>query len=248
MVFIDNKYTATYYRIIDKARNRILPNDIYSEDHHIIPECFYKHRVREGPIGWLEGNPNDPSNFSRLTAREHFVCHQLLIKMVEGHAKYKMLEAFTYFSNNAKRNLRFNSRHYAMLKEANAVASSHRNKGNKHYLKRQPANDQLRQLRAKKATDSKWINDGRQEKFCSNHEYWVEKFQFVYGRLPDSINKLTKNTWTDTRRKNWSDQLKARTRYQCIHCMKSCDVGNFKRWHGDRCAKKGPEGPLIEAN
>jgi hypothetical protein len=44
-------------------------------------------------LGWLEGNPNDPSNLVKLTPHEHLVCHLLLPKMTIGPAKHKMLKA-----------------------------------------------------------------------------------------------------------------------------------------------------------
>src|SRR5271154_2514226 len=53
----------------------------YREEHHIIPDCFFIDRMRTGRKGWLEGDPDDPSNLVRLTAAEHYVAHQLLIKI-----------------------------------------------------------------------------------------------------------------------------------------------------------------------
>ena len=90
-IFLKNKYTKWYYAIIDRAilRVNIEPN----EKHHIIPESFFIKRKRPGSIGWLEGNPNDPSNIVPLTEHEHFVCHLLLPKMTTGPAKHKALRA-----------------------------------------------------------------------------------------------------------------------------------------------------------
>jgi len=40
MIFIKNKYTDLYYKIIQHAKIRkIIPNEYY-ENHHIIPESF----------------------------------------------------------------------------------------------------------------------------------------------------------------------------------------------------------------
>ena len=58
-------YSAHYNRLIERARSRVL--DGYSERHHVIPRCM--------------GGGNDPSNLVRLTPEEHFVAHQLLVKM-----------------------------------------------------------------------------------------------------------------------------------------------------------------------
>ena len=55
---------------------RLDPNYMYYEEHHIIPRCFYQ---SEG--GHLPGDKDHPDNLILLTAREHFVVHQLLVKI-----------------------------------------------------------------------------------------------------------------------------------------------------------------------
>jgi len=93
MIFINNKYSKIYFQIIYRAKLRTLTE--YSEKHHIVPESFYINRTRKGSSGWLDGDPNELSNIVSLTAREHFICHWLLIKMTSGEAKHKMIFAFT---------------------------------------------------------------------------------------------------------------------------------------------------------
>ena len=36
--FLNNKYTKTYYQIINRAQIRLIPLE-YTEKHHIIPKC-----------------------------------------------------------------------------------------------------------------------------------------------------------------------------------------------------------------
>lgn len=77
-MFIDNKYTRWYFSIIAQAHIRVNSLDYY-EKHHIIPKSL--------------GGGNG-SNVVKLSAKEHFVCHRLLPKMmVEPTHKYKMLYA-----------------------------------------------------------------------------------------------------------------------------------------------------------
>ena len=78
MIFINNKYTRWYYNIIDRAQTRLL--NCYTERHHIIPKSL--------------GGSNESSNLVSLTAREHFVCHMLLTKMVTGIQRQKMVHAW----------------------------------------------------------------------------------------------------------------------------------------------------------
>ncbi len=110
-MYLQNKYTRWYYNIIDRARTRTI--DGYSERHHIIPKSL--------------GGSNEAHNLIRLTAREHYICHRLLVKMVEGQDRSKMALAATKMwqkGSNQERNYRLNSRTYDFLKrEASAFLS-----------------------------------------------------------------------------------------------------------------------------
>ena len=82
MIFNDSKYTRWYNQLIEQAKVRVLPRDVYAEKHHIIPQSL--------------GGSNNIENLVRLTAREHFICHWLLTKMVvETKQKYQMWNAFS---------------------------------------------------------------------------------------------------------------------------------------------------------
>ena len=58
-------YKKHYNRLIKRARDRVL--DCYTERHHVKPRCL--------------GGSDAKRNIVRLTAEEHFVAHQLLVKM-----------------------------------------------------------------------------------------------------------------------------------------------------------------------
>lgn len=63
-----SKYSGWYFSIIEKARAQNRSKKYgYFENHHIHPKCF--------------GGSNKKSNLVLLTAREHLVCHRLLIRM-----------------------------------------------------------------------------------------------------------------------------------------------------------------------
>lgn len=79
MLFIDNKYTRWYYNIIADAQARILPLDVYTEKHHIVPKSL--------------GGNNSKENLVKLTAKEHFICHRLLPKITSGPDRNKMIYA-----------------------------------------------------------------------------------------------------------------------------------------------------------
>jgi hypothetical protein len=106
MKYIDNKYTRSYYKIIDRARqeNRFKQEGL--QLHHIIPRCL--------------GGTNNTDNLVFLTYKEHRVCHCLLIKMVNNkNADIKMRHAYGWFNKNSA----FNGPRYRRGKE-NIFASS----------------------------------------------------------------------------------------------------------------------------
>lgn len=103
MIFIQNKYTRIYYSIINNANQlnrkklkRNHPEYIYYEKHHIIPKC-------------LSGD-NSKTNLVLLTAREHFICHWLLTKMIDGSFQQKMFFALRYMNNSSKIHIRYNTK------------------------------------------------------------------------------------------------------------------------------------------
>lgn len=112
-MYLQNKYTLIYFSIIERAKLRTLTG--YTELHHIIPKSL--------------GGSNSKDNLVKLTAREHFVCHLLLTKMVESASKNKMVYALWMMikgNKNQKRNFQINSRLYSTIKidYANSVRES----------------------------------------------------------------------------------------------------------------------------
>lgn len=93
MIFIDNKYTKIYYRIVNRAieRNHIKkPHDGYQQ-HHIVPRCI--------------GGTDESTNLAVLTFKEHRVCHCLLIKMqISKNAEIKMRHAYGFFNKSSRYN------------------------------------------------------------------------------------------------------------------------------------------------
>ena len=61
-------YSEHYARLIARARFRTPAG--YKERHHVLPKCM--------------GGGNEPGNLVELTGEEHYVAHQLLVKMYPG--------------------------------------------------------------------------------------------------------------------------------------------------------------------
>lgn len=113
MIFINNKYTSIYYSIIEKSKNRKISG--YTEKHHIIPKSL--------------GGSNKSNNLVKLTAREHYICHILLVLMTFGKNQMKMIHAATAFINwkttKHDRKFHFNSKTYQSLKEKRSEMLKH---------------------------------------------------------------------------------------------------------------------------
>jgi hypothetical protein len=101
-LFRENKYTKWYFGIIESARNRDL--DCYTEDHHIVPKSL--------------GGSNNSENLVRLIAKEHFICHLLLVTAVRSEYKKKMNYAFWRMCNGSENRYKPSSRFYALGKNA----------------------------------------------------------------------------------------------------------------------------------
>lgn len=116
-MFLSNKYSKTYNSIISRAKSRSLSIDTYVEIHHIIPRSF--------------GGSNDHDNLVRLTAKEHFICHLLLTKMVKGNHRYKMIFALNRMLTSSDYHNRYtpSARIYELTRKMRSEAISTTHKG-----------------------------------------------------------------------------------------------------------------------
>jgi hypothetical protein len=80
-------YQKHYDLLIFRALNR--NTNLYTEKHHIIPKCL--------------GGTNDKFNLVRLTPEEHYVAHQLLVKIYPNNNKI-IFAAHRMSSGNSRNN------------------------------------------------------------------------------------------------------------------------------------------------
>jgi len=105
-MFIENKYKVWYDDIINNARIVLRPRTDIIEKHHIVPKSM--------------GGSDHTSNIVKLTTREHFVCHMLLVKFVKFEKdRRRMLHALGKFVQNGQGQSRIlTSRHYEVARNA----------------------------------------------------------------------------------------------------------------------------------
>lgn len=90
-------YKKHYSLLIERAKSRVLSG--YTEKHHIIPRCM--------------GGNNSKSNLVVLTPEEHYVAHQLLVKM------YPELDSLVYAANKmtvSSKTVKRSNKRYGWLK------------------------------------------------------------------------------------------------------------------------------------
>lgn len=99
-------YQKIYDDIILKAQssNRLKCDGNYYERHHILPKSL--------------GGPDAKENLVLLTAKEHYICHMLLIKIHQNdkHNYIKCLRAFMMMKPKHYHNRPFSSRQFDKIK------------------------------------------------------------------------------------------------------------------------------------
>lgn len=197
MIFINNKYTMWYNLLINNAKNRKI--DGYTEKHHIIPSSL--------------GGTNDADNLVTLTPREHFVCHLLLTKMVDGENKKKMSYAL-WLMSNLKNHLQSDryfptSTAYENIKKIHSEILSKMTKG-------------------KKKNYSSFLG--------KKHSERTKKLQseIKKGNKNPNFGVKQKEEWNKA--KSLAQKGKLKPILICEICYKKVGGhGNYFRWHGDKC-------------
>lgn len=205
-MFNDSKYTNWYNAIISNAKLRNL--DCYTERHHIVPKCM--------------GGDNNPENLVKLTAREHFICHRLLIKMVDSTLRNKLVYAAWQQSRSAKlKNVPITSRTFAMLKEelSNTYAG------------------RKRPLFSKEWRDNMSSSHKGEKNFMFNRNHSTETIEKMSrnrsGKCLGENNPFYGKTHSPDVIKNIVESNK--TEHVCPKCGKSGKSNSMKRWHFNNC-------------
>lgn len=213
-MYLSNKYTAWYFGIIAKAKARVKCVE-FMENHHIIPKSL--------------GGSNLKENIVSLTPKEHYICHLLLPKMVDGSNRRKMWYAHFMMMRGTKR-YKPCSRMYEYARQNMIRANKERpgpNLGKKLSA----------ETRQKQSDATKGIPRGPHSEEHKN-------------KLKKPKTEEHKKKISEARKgKSWgykhSDEtkhkmsLKSKGRVQpvetCEFCSKTVAIGNYKRWHGERC-------------
>ena len=115
-MFNNSKYSKWYFSIIKRPNKN---NDSYIEKHHIIPKSL--------------GGSNKKENLVNLSAREHYICHLLLVKMLDcPENKQKMKYALWCMINGFSSDKKINAKIFEKVRREHSIYLSKIRKGKKH--------------------------------------------------------------------------------------------------------------------
>ena len=242
-----NKYKQWYANITERAKNRHL--DSYTESHHIVPRSL--------------GGGDEADNLVNLTAREHFVCHWLLVKMTTGKEHHQMLNALRMMRAEKQGQQRYNTkitaRVYESIKQEYAELQSKQFTGTgngmfgKHHT--QETKDKIRQKnlgkkltpeqieKLKKATTGKKkppITEEHRTKLSvakqgENNNMWGKtQSEETRKKIGDKI-RGRKQTEEEKLARSLANLGKKREKRLCPNCNQQVAVNGYARWHGARC-------------
>ena len=197
-MYLQNKYTRIYFSIIDRASNRIL--DGYKEKHHIIPQSL--------------GGSNDSENIVKLTAREHFICHLLLTKMVEGPNKSKMYQAAWMMAScvgKDQERYKINNRLYAKLKFKMSLIKKDTTTWNKGISPKDTTRLKLRAASISKLVESGKITQEEADRRNSLPLQEIKRYNKRKPKQPKILKEKTSRKWSEEAKARLSAQRMGRT-------------------------------------
>ena len=213
-------YALIYDQLTSRATSRVI--DGYTENHHIIPKCM--------------GGDNSESNLVKLTPEEHYLAHQLLVKIYPNH---KGLKYALFMMTIAPDGRRSNNKLFGWIKRdyIKNRPISRGMLGRKHTFE---AKRKMKQKRALQIitdeTKSKISKTKTGVKFTeaalisfrekrANNQNWINS-----NYRP--CKETTKSKIGDANRGRVFDKI------TCPHCGKIGAGPNMTRYHLDNCKLK----------
>lgn len=205
-MFIENHFTQEYFAIIRLAQDRC-PASMkrkqvreilgYAERHHIIPRSM--------------GGSNQIDNLVWLTAREHLQCHMLLIEMLQGPGRRKMLSALTRMINKQNHN---HQRDYDLPDDIDTI-------------RRKCAEEHSSYMKNKHA--------GKGNPFFGRQHTDESKLRISLGGKGIKKTQEAKQKMSETKK---GDLNPGRRIVTCPHCDKVGRSGGMRKHHFSHCKQK----------
>lgn len=197
-------YDKIYENLVNRGKNRIIDDpEQYIEHHHIIPLCM--------------GGDNSESNYTKLTAREHYIAHWLLVKIYKDSIFIsKLVCAFRYMSVDSHNGHRRNNRDYEWMRRMYS----------KYHPMKDPnisrkTSESLKLYNSKLSDEQKII---RSERIKSAYKNMTDEHK---AQLSESKSIRMKNR-TEEEIKTWKDTLK-----QSMEDFYNNETEEHKLWRKD---------------
>ncbi len=177
-------YSKHYNLLVDRAKNRI--NEVYTESHHIIPKCM--------------GGSDDKCNLVELTPEEHYIAHQLLVKIYPTNKS--LIKAANMMSVG-----RTTNKLYGWLRRKLSIAMSESQLGTKNtqYGTRWIRNDQLKiskKIKKEDITPLGWV-DGRTINFNKKQKLKKQSKPEVYRQRKKRAEKIANELFEQFKESNY---------------------------------------------
>lgn len=209
-------YKKIYDSIVSRAKARQLEG--YGENHHIVPKCL--------------GGSNRKSNIARLTAKEHWLSHLLLVEIYPKEPKLKLaVRMMTIKGLNQERKQITSGKQFERVRVEAATAHSELLTG----VSRKPFTQEHRENISKAKQGKPGPNKGRT--FTEEHRRNIGVAS--KGRISGDKNPMRKKEVLDKHPglfSNGNNPSKIKT--ECPYCGTLSGKGNYSRWHGDNCKYK----------
>jgi hypothetical protein len=192
---LKNKYSKWYFLLVEKADIRNWnkkTSNIYLEKHHIIPRAITKQKLSQGDV-------------VHLTAKEHFVCHLLLTKMIDDkNIKNKMILALHRLVHGNNKKYGLSARTYEIIKKQHSIVA--REKYKKYWnnfskeersVMKSGSNNSRYGIIMSKETKNKISLANKGKRSGENHHLWK------LGHRKESIEKMKQNAGRPALGKEW---------------------------------------------
>lgn len=226
-------YGRHYEALIARARTRSI--DGYVERHHVLPRCL--------------GGGNEPENIVRLTPEEHFVAHQLLLKIHDRDYRL-VFAALSLTRGRSGGNKRYGwlRRRFAVAMSAVWLGKKRKPFSDEHRAKiaavqigraRGPHSDEHK-AKLSAAHTGKKLSAEHIEKLAATKRGKKQSAETIAKRVASNTGK-TREFSEEHKRAIGAAQLGSiRGDYQkrtCPHCGKNGGGGSMSRWHFDNCRR-----------
>lgn len=217
-------YLRIYKNLINLAKNRVIIETELYEKHHIISKCIFNDNYSKiifNDYYKIILSKNSKKNIVKLTLREHYIAHLLLVRIFENdkNCYIKLLYAANFLTNRTKNNREYEwqKKEYIEQLKISMIGKPSRAKGKKwsdeskknksgenHYMYNKTYDDlyssekvkELKEIKRKSQTGRK-KSDKEREKLSKRiiTEEWKDKISKSNKgkkRTKEQINKLKK--------------------------------------------------------